>query len=119
MGHGEARKALALTPIAKALLNKSRVLDLNGDGLISVEELLELAAEEGVTLSREQAEDSGSLSRSAAASDCKKIIFGGNSLSPVCWFAGYRHCIWMDSRVPRAAPPTSRGRGNSERRTLL
>jgi hypothetical protein len=68
MGQGKARKALALTPIAEALLNKSRVLDLNGDGLISVEELLELAAEEGVALSREQAEDSGSLpSRSAAA----------------------------------------------------
>lgn len=49
------------------------LIALNGDGLISVDELLELAAEEGVTLSREQAEDSGSLARSAAAPRlCKK-----------------------------------------------
>jgi hypothetical protein len=41
-----------LAPLAEAVGS----LDVDGDGLISVEELLELAAEEGVTLSREEAE---------------------------------------------------------------
>jgi hypothetical protein len=41
-----------LAPLAEAVGS----LDVDGDGLISVEELLERAAEEGVTLSREEAE---------------------------------------------------------------
>jgi Ca2+-binding EF-hand superfamily protein len=44
---------VALAPVAEAVAS----LDVNGDGFITVDELLKRAAEEGVTLSREQAEE--------------------------------------------------------------